>query len=379
MAALALAGLLALAPLLSANPGGEGNDTRDFTCGGACHGDPGLSQPSSATIMVTSDRNDTYSGGPLTVTAKVTGMELGAQRLVGIFLLSTLHGVDDSPTDHGWTILSDGSGGKGNYVEQRAFNAEEGVEVTWTLRAPSAEGQHQLHVAVHHGGDNTAHIGQSMAPLNISVGPIPENLPQIAESWEPVSVRGLGAETTLDLPVVNATTVTVEWRLSGGPTQTVTATSVADDWTATLPAAVGPSSIDYRVVMENDDFSEATPWMELVAEEPTFAPNILAVRIQALALTLVTAALVISFTRRLSRGSSTTTKDRALPPPGAALPPSGAGLMPAAAASPPSDPDTSAAATAGGLQMDDPRRPAGGTDERWLHYGQGLASKQGGP
>ena len=29
-----------------ANPGGNGDSNRDFTCGGSCHGDPSLSQES---------------------------------------------------------------------------------------------------------------------------------------------------------------------------------------------------------------------------------------------------------------------------------------------------------------------------------------------
>jgi hypothetical protein len=404
--AASLVALLLLIPSLQANPGGEGDATRDFTCGGSCHGDPSLSVPSSAMITISSDRNETYSGGPLAVTATVTGMELGAQRIVGVFLLSSLNGVDDSPSDTGWTILADGSGGSGNYVEHRVFTAEEGVEVTWTLRAPSSEGEHQLHIAVHHGGNNKAHLGQSLSPLNITVGPIPENLPQISDSWEPVSVRGLGVETELVLPIVNATDVTVEWRLQGGQTQSVVATSGPDGtdsggtgsgevvlWSVTLPAALGASSIDYRLVMVNDDFTEATPWMELVAEEPTFMPNILAVRLQALALIFATTALIIALTRRLSNGASPTSKNRtadSMPMLGvaatgfgtAAAPPAGmmagatapalGGLM---AAPPPIMAQPIQPAI---LAMDDPRRPVGWSDEQWRHYGAGHIEKMDG-
>jgi hypothetical protein len=399
LGAASLVAILLLIPSLQANPGGEGDATRDFTCGGSCHGDPSLSAPSSALIILSSDRNETYSGGPLTVTAKVTGMQLGAQRIVGIFLLSSLNGVDDSPSDAGWTILADGSGGSGNYIEHRVFTAEEGVEVTWILRAPSNEGEHQLHIAIHHGGDNNAHLGQSLAPLNITVGPIPENLPQISDSWQPISIRGLGLETELTLPIVNATSVMVEWRLQGGQTQSIVATSGAGtgggatggtgsadivSWRATLPAALGASSIDYRLVMVNDDFTEVTPWMELVAEESTFMPNLLAVRLQALALIFATTALIISLTRRLSNGPSSTAKNRtadSMPMLGGAMTsgatapgaPSPAGIMPAIphlAGGQVVQPAT--------LAMDDPRRPVGWSDEQWRHYGAGHIEKMDG-
>ena len=31
---------LLMAPVFEANPGGNGDSTRDFACGGACHADP---------------------------------------------------------------------------------------------------------------------------------------------------------------------------------------------------------------------------------------------------------------------------------------------------------------------------------------------------
>ena len=69
-----LLGLL-MAPVFEANPGGNGDSTRDFACGGACHADPDLSAPSSAQIVLVADRNETFVGGPLTVTATITVLE----------------------------------------------------------------------------------------------------------------------------------------------------------------------------------------------------------------------------------------------------------------------------------------------------------------
>ena len=54
-------------PPLSANPGGNGDANRDAACGGSCHGDPGLSEPSSAVLSFSQDRDSAYVGGPISI------------------------------------------------------------------------------------------------------------------------------------------------------------------------------------------------------------------------------------------------------------------------------------------------------------------------
>jgi len=66
-----LAGLLLLVlvvPSHSANPGGMGDSSRDLSCGGSCHSDPGLSQSSSAGFQFELDRTSAYVGGPISIT-----------------------------------------------------------------------------------------------------------------------------------------------------------------------------------------------------------------------------------------------------------------------------------------------------------------------
>ena len=70
--------LVLCVPPLSANPGGTGDGNRDAACGGSCHGDPGLSEPSSAVLTFTTDRDSAYVGGPISVTITVTEMELSS-------------------------------------------------------------------------------------------------------------------------------------------------------------------------------------------------------------------------------------------------------------------------------------------------------------
>ena len=42
-------------PVMEANPGGNGDGTRDFACGGSCLADPVVSGPSSAVISLDMD------------------------------------------------------------------------------------------------------------------------------------------------------------------------------------------------------------------------------------------------------------------------------------------------------------------------------------
>ena len=134
--------MVGLVPENTANPGGESDSTRDFACGGACHGDPELSGPSSAELTIAADRSETYVGGPLTVTVSARGMELSARKLVGIFLLTGTHGVDDTPQAAGWTMASDGEGGAGNYVEARGINSAGVATAQGSVRAPQRGGDH---------------------------------------------------------------------------------------------------------------------------------------------------------------------------------------------------------------------------------------------
>jgi len=99
-----------------ANPGGEGDANRDYTCGGSCHGDPALSSPSDGIVTISVDPL-TFSGTATAVHVTASGMSLSGNRLLGVFLLSSASGNDDHPEDHGWNILQDPNGGTHNYVE----------------------------------------------------------------------------------------------------------------------------------------------------------------------------------------------------------------------------------------------------------------------
>ena len=349
--------LVLCVPPLSANPGGNGNANRDAACGGSCHGDPGLSEPSSAVLSFSQDRDSAYVGGPISISVTVNQMELSSRAMVGVFLLSDTFGVSDTPQDAGWTILSNGEGGSTNYVETYVLDAEEGVTITWSLLAPSTEGTHELYAGVHHGGGGAARM-QTSSVYNVTVGPIPENLPQMLP-WEAINSRPLGESSELSMPVVNATMVTLEYRINEGPIVSTAATLDGELWVASLPAALSDISLSYRVIMSNDEFTQNTGWITVSNEIETYQADLSAVRLQSLALMLGSIALCISIQRRMSRTDSANLNE-----PEAARISADQTSMVSMNPEPfiPQQEDV-------GLALDDPRRPPGWTDEQWLHYG----------
>ena len=348
--------LVLCVPPLSANPGGNGDANRDAACGGSCHGDPGLSEPSSAVLTFSQDRDSAYVGGPISISVTVTQMELSSRAMVGVFLLSDTYGVSDTPQDAGWTILSNGEGGSTNYVETYVLDVEVGSTITWSLLAPETEAIHTLYAGVHHGGGGAARMQMSTA-YNVTVGPVPENLPQMLP-WEAMNSRPLGQSSELSLPVVNATDVTLEYRIGEGPTISSVATQDGDVWLATLPAALSDISLSYRVIMSNEEFTENTGWIAVSNEVDAYQADLLAVRLQSLALMLGSIALCISIQRRMSRTQSSSLNE----PEAALISADQTSMVTAPETTIP--PQVSPA-----LALDDPRRPPGWTDEQWLHYG----------
>ena len=73
--ALVLASVVALLMVSSssvANPGGNGDSDRDYTCGGSCHGDPSMSLPSDGTISISQD-GDVFAGHAVAVMSTSLG------------------------------------------------------------------------------------------------------------------------------------------------------------------------------------------------------------------------------------------------------------------------------------------------------------------
>ncbi len=199
---------------------------------------------------------------------------------------------------------------------------------------------------------------QLSSVYNVTVGPIPENLPQMLP-WEAMNSRSLGEPSELSMPVVNATTVALEYKIGDGPTISIAATQDGEMWVATLPAALSDISLSYRVVMSNDEFTESTGWIVVSNEVETYQADLFAVRLQSLALMLGSIAFCISIQRRMSR-----TPTSKLNEPEAALISADQTSMVSIAPEP-----MIPHQTAPSLALDDPRRPQGWTDEQWLHYG----------
>ena len=89
IALFAVAMLLLVPTIGSANPNGVGEGTFDAQCGGACHGDADMNRSSPSSVTVGGPAT-AYEGLPTSVDITVSNIETTVSGLLGIFLLSDL-------------------------------------------------------------------------------------------------------------------------------------------------------------------------------------------------------------------------------------------------------------------------------------------------
>lgn len=154
--------LVAIAPALTARPGGVASGTEEYDCGGSCH------DKASTAVMTMSASNLTVAtGGSVTVTVTVSGSQSGS--ILGVMLVSSLSPVPASiPSAAGWIITADPSGSTTyNYYE--IMNYAGSASFVWTLTAPPTQGVYQLFARVMHGGGE-AYAEDDTAGLSFIVG-----------------------------------------------------------------------------------------------------------------------------------------------------------------------------------------------------------------
>ena len=301
VAVLAVIALLLATGASVANPGGEGDADRDYTCGGSCHGDPALSSPSDGTVTVTTDPL-AFSGTATAVHVTASGMSLSGNRLLGVFLLGSANGNDDHPDDHGWSILQDPNGGTRNYVEV-VVPPSDSVTLTWVMLAPEQTGIQTLLVEIHHGSSPNSNNWAFSALTRgyvVDVQPVPENLPSFAFDWAP-ETRVTGDDSPTVIRTRNTTSVSVQWMLEGEwVPHDAEVTGGDDEWHAMLPATIGDTRIQYQVTTSNGDFSIVQPWLTVATEPAPFDGEIWGARMQSLAFGLLVMAFLLSLQARLS-------------------------------------------------------------------------------
>lgn len=286
-----------------ANPGGNGDADRDYTCGGSCHGDPGLSMPSDGTVSLSAD-SVAFSGTATAVHVTASGMSLSGKRLVGVFLLGSLNGNGDQPSDHGWGIIQDPNGGTSNYVET-VVPQSGSVTMTWVLRAPSQPSQQHLYASMHHGSDpnpdGLASLGVSQA-ASVDVRPVPENYPGLAEGWTAPENRVTGDDAPVIVRTTNTDQMVVLWRLEGEwATHAADIESLGgDEWAVNLPATIGETRMQYQITTHNGSFAASQPWLTVGTTPPEFDATLLGARLQSFAFASIVFGFMVSLQARLS-------------------------------------------------------------------------------
>lgn len=273
----------------TANPGGKGDDIRSRDCAGSCHASSSSNGISSATLGITLP-DEVYAGLLMEIVTSVEGVDVSSKNLVGMALLINSEGAKDLPANDGWEVITDPNGGINNYVEiSDSFSSQTSVNRSWTLRAPSTPGSYELFLAVQHGSQEG---GVAMSGISDSVAvqvlTVPENLPQLSPEWKPINLRMIGEETIITLETLNTESSTVELK-NGAEISTIPVI----DGEFTIPAAVNPGTVEWRVILEGEGPTQISPWFRLTAQTPGWEVDETSLYLQGFALFLLGAGLVI--------------------------------------------------------------------------------------
>jgi len=347
----------------AAEPGGNGDGMRDMQCGGACHGDASINETSEA-ILSLSSQDTIYLDIPTTLTLTATNLETSPTRLIGLFLLTDVTGHSDTPKDAGWEILSDENGGSVNYVERTLSSGQNETTISWVVRASSL-GPTSFYAAIHHGGASSSpFFGMTARSLDVSVEPVPEDLPRLAADYTPPTKRLLNTPTDLTILTEYTDTLEFEWMGDDGLVRnSLVNTSGEDSWTVSLPAALQPTTIQWRVIMEGDGPAQTSPWFTLTAEQASWEVSENAVYLQAFALLFMTAGIVIILQTRYASTNQISKYDHA----------------PAVLESDASDVDLETTVSNSVAPLPVGGLPDGWTEQQWEWYGYDyLAGKYGG-
>ena len=310
---LVLSLLLLCSAFGAAEPGGTGDSIQNIQCGGACHGDASMNETSGALLSLSSPVT-IYVGIPTTLTLTATNLDTSSTRLVGLFLLTDMTGHSDTPQDAGWEILSDANGGAMNYIEQKLDPGQNETSISWVLRA-STLGTTTFYAAIHHGGGySSPFFGTTASGFEVTVQPVPENLPRLAADFTPPTLRTLDTPTEFNIETQFTDSMQFEWKSEDGLIMNGIVNSTENNsWTVTIPAALQPTTVQWRVVLVGEGPEQTTPWFTLAAEESSWEVTISAVYLQAFALLFMTAGIVIALQTRFSSDSSIAKYDETPP------------------------------------------------------------------
>ncbi len=110
----------------------------------------------------------------------------------------------------------------------------------------------------------------------------------MADDWQPVNSRLLGEETEITLETLNTNSVVVELQ-SGG--EIINLEVVENKFT--IPAAVNPGVVQWRVILDGEGPTQTSPWFRLSAVEPGWEVDETALYLQGFALLILFAGLVL--------------------------------------------------------------------------------------
>lgn len=206
---LALAAI-ALAPVSGAYSGGVDSGTEEYGCTGGCHG-------TASTAVVTTAASDLSPtpGGEVKIWVNVSGGEASGSQL-GVMIVSDTTSTGSLPSDDGWTILEDTTGGTYNYNEIESYPGS--ASFSWRLSAPATVGPYTLYAKVVNGGGGTYSV----------------TTPGIAFTVSEEAVDGDGDDVGTDVPTLTITYPSNAATVRGNITIKASVVSVDEITSATL-------------------------------------------------------------------------------------------------------------------------------------------------
>ena len=156
--------------------------------------------------------------------------------------------------------------------------------------------------------------------------------------------------------MMNVTSASIEWKISGSEIiSSMEAEDNANGWEVNFPTALADGSMEYRWRISNSEFETTTAWTTLSTENSSSVDENPS-RLLMLALAMITASVLISLQRFMAEDLQSSniphnpldsSKDRVFQ-----------SLSPE-------------------INLGDPRRPEGWSDEQWTHYGPDYIASLG--
>ena len=294
--------LIQMNPVISARPGGQGDDDRAYDCSGSCHSESGQAGMSSISSIISIPQTGIIVGSAVTISMVITGEELLGLDLLGIFILGVSISTGDiiHPEELGWSIIQDPNGGSVNYVE--VVPKSQSINVSFVLMAPQTFGEYVLTSRIHHGIDDGNEAQWSNGnKVEFDIIDDPDSAGRLL--GPPLLESGyIGRQPVISGHVANANQVLIIWSITNDTNeQTVLVNITNGTFESDFPIFQSPVEIKIRFILSNGTRTFETISFKYAITEPPIIINEYLLYLQAIGSGLLLFSICIFIIRNLDR------------------------------------------------------------------------------